>query len=60
MFTYCRQESAIFSPHILTTWEEPFRGSLYDARSRQEEEEEEEGKHSIRAVSSGNIAVCVC
>ena len=25
----CVAENAIFSPHILTTWEEPFRGSLY-------------------------------
>ena len=25
----CRQENAIFSPHIHTTWEAFFRGSLY-------------------------------
>ena len=29
LFTFCRQENAIFLPHILTTWEEPFRDSLY-------------------------------
>ena len=30
------------------------------ARGKRREEEEKEGKHSIRAVSSGNIAVCIC
>ena len=30
LFTFCGQENAIFSPHILTTWEEPFRDSLYN------------------------------
>ena len=29
LFTYCRQENAIFSPHIHSTWEAFFRGSLY-------------------------------
>ena len=28
-FLYCRQENAIFSPHILTTWEGPFSAALY-------------------------------
>ena len=31
MFTFCRQESAIFPSHVLATWEEPFRDSLYIA-----------------------------
>ena len=29
MFTYCRQESALFSPHIHATWEVPFSAALY-------------------------------
>ena len=29
LFTYCRQESATFSPHFHTTWGPPFRDSLY-------------------------------
>ena len=28
--TYCRHESAIFPPHIHSTWEEPFRAALYN------------------------------
>ena len=28
-FAYCRQENAIFPPHIHTTWEEPFNAALY-------------------------------
>ena len=28
LFTYCRQENAIFSPHIHTTWEGPFSAAL--------------------------------
>ena len=31
LFTYCKQENANFSSHIPTTWEEPFRDSLYHA-----------------------------
>ena len=29
LFTYCRQESAIFSPHIHTTWEAPFSADMW-------------------------------
>ena len=29
LFTYCRQEHAIFQPLIHTTWEEPFSAALY-------------------------------
>ena len=29
LFTFYRQENASFSPNIHTTWEEPFRDSLY-------------------------------
>ena len=29
LFTLYRQENAIFSHHIHTTWEKPFRESLY-------------------------------
>ena len=33
LFTICRQENATFPHHILTTWEEPFRGFLYESKS---------------------------
>ena len=29
LFTYCRQENTVFSPHIHTAWEEPFSAALY-------------------------------